>query len=133
MRCSACGTENRDEARFCDGCGGRLEATPAVVAARLDRRSMTASTVETTFQLSASTQDPPIDVRLRLLGGRWVAIAEISGRSAIGLGRTAREALTAAFGSVTVDTRRALLADATLFAPRLAVRRAAASTTGAVT
>ena len=29
MRCSSCGRENRDDARFCDSCGERL-ATPYV-------------------------------------------------------------------------------------------------------
>jgi hypothetical protein len=88
---------------------------------------MTASSVDTTFRLSAPTQALPIDLRLRLLGGRWVAVAQISDRSEIGLGRTAREALTAALRSLPVDVRRALLADAALFAPSLAVQSAAAS------
>src|SRR3954447_20548930 len=28
MRCSSCGTENREEARFCDSCGAALATAP---------------------------------------------------------------------------------------------------------
>jgi class 3 adenylate cyclase/tetratricopeptide (TPR) repeat protein len=34
MRCSSCGNENRDGARFCDSCGSELAAEPATVEAR---------------------------------------------------------------------------------------------------
>ena len=34
MRCSGCGNENREGARFCDSCGAELEAAPAPAAER---------------------------------------------------------------------------------------------------
>jgi hypothetical protein len=87
---------------------------------------MPSSIVDTRFRLTAQSC-PPVDVRLRLLDARWVAVADVAGTSQIGLGRTAREAITASLGSLSADARRALLADVALVVPSLAIRRTTAA------
>lgn len=67
--------------------------------------------VSVNFRIGAPTLDFYVDVRLRNFGGRWLAVADISGDHEIGLGRTAREALTASLSSLGSAAARALLAD----------------------
>ena len=67
------------------------------------------------FRLGASSLDFGVDVCLRDFGGRWVAVAVIRGKQEIGLGATARDALTAALSSLPSAVVKALLADPQLF------------------
>jgi hypothetical protein len=69
------------------------------------------------FQLSAGRGSPSIGVGVRLehIGERWVATAAHERRSEIGLGATARAALTAAVRSLAPASAAALLADPALF------------------
>ena len=73
------------------------------------------------FRLSAPELDLSVDVRLRSFGERWIAVAEIAGDRELGLGATAREALTAALASLGEAASVALLADPALFGPSSAV------------
>ena len=67
------------------------------------------------FRLSASCVDFSVDVRLRCFDGRWIAVAEMSDTRHLGLGATARAALTAALSALPPTTATALLADPQLF------------------
>ncbi len=67
------------------------------------------------FRLSAPSLDFCVDVRLRKVGGRWIAVADIAGEHELGLGATARTALTAALSSLPGAAAAALLADPELF------------------
>ena len=73
------------------------------------------------FRLSAPELDLSVDVRLRSFGDRWIAAAEIAGDRELGLGSSAREALTAALASLGQAASEALLADPALFGPSAAV------------
>lgn len=63
------------------------------------------------FALRARSLDFWVDVRLRDFDGRWLAVAEIAGEHEIGLGASAREALTAALSCLGPGATEALLAD----------------------
>ncbi|HUS22474.1 MAG TPA: hypothetical protein VMZ66_10745 [Aeromicrobium sp.] len=72
----------------------------------------------------------PLDVCLRRLGPRWVA--EVSGPVVgIGLGLTARTALTAALQPLGHPAIRALMADLGLLEPSVAVLELEAATASA--
>ena len=64
-----------------------------------------------------------LSVRLTLAGERWVAHVGES----VAVGRTARQAFTAALGPVSDARIRALLADLALLAPSIEVARIEAS------
>lgn len=85
------------------------------------------STTHTTteFRLSAPSLDFWVDVTLRSFGERWIAAAEIDGEVEIGLGASARQALTASLASLGERARALLLADVALLAPSIAVLGAA--------
>lgn len=61
--------------------------------------------------LRAPSLDFWVDTRLRNFDGRWLAVAEIAGEHEIGLGTSAREALTAAISCLGPRATEALLAD----------------------
>ena len=63
------------------------------------------------FRITASSLDFFVDVRLRDFGGRWLAVAEISGDYEIGLGRGPHEALAASLVLFGDSAAAALLAD----------------------
>jgi hypothetical protein len=85
------------------------------------------TTTHTTTQvrLSAPTLDFWVDVTLRSFGERWIAAAEIGGEVEIGLGASARQALTASLVSLGKRARACLLADTALLAPSVALLGAA--------
>lgn len=83
------------------------------------------SIVDTQFRLSATAFAVSVDVRLRSRADRWIAVAEVGAGSQVGLGRTAREALSAALRSYREEVRRALLADLALLAPSIEIMEAA--------
>jgi hypothetical protein len=74
---------------------------------------LVATTVQ--FRLAPSALSYCVDVRLRRVGDRWIAVAEMRGASQVGLGVTARAALAAALMSLPDAETRMLLADTTLF------------------
>jgi hypothetical protein len=66
------------------------------------------------FRLTLPRADLYVDVRLRDMGGRWLAVADIAGDREIGLGRSAAHALAASVSSLGRDATAALLADISL-------------------
>lgn len=66
------------------------------------------------FRLSAPSLSFWVDVRLRCFGDRWIAVAQLAGVQELGLGATARQALTAALEPLGRSAVRALLADLAL-------------------
>lgn len=76
---------------------------------------------ESTIEFSLRTGDGPVlSVRLRRLSLGWVA--DVAGVGAgPGVGRTARQALTAALLPLGSDATRSLLADIGLLEPSVAV------------
>lgn len=63
------------------------------------------------FRICAPRLDFYVDVRVRSFDGRWLAVADIGGKPEIGLGRSAREALTASVSSLGSAAAYTLLAD----------------------
>jgi hypothetical protein len=64
-----------------------------------------------------------VEVSLRSFGDRWMVVAVIGAAQQIGLGRTAREALTASLASLGQPAVRALLGDLALLAPSVEIAR----------
>jgi hypothetical protein len=69
------------------------------------------SFVRANFRLTTTDLDFWVDVRLRSVDDRWIAVAEISGDHEIGLGGSAPEALGSALASLGEEAAAALLAD----------------------
>ena len=77
-------------------------------------------------RLSAPSLDVCVDVSLRSVGERWVGVAAVAGRREVGVGTSARQALTASLAPLGDRVRTALLADPAL----LVTSRAVAARTG---
>jgi hypothetical protein len=78
--------------------------------------------VSVQFRLGAASP-LSVAVSLRSFGDRWMAVATLGGEQEIGLGRTAREALTASLASLGQPAVRALLGDLALLAPSVEIAR----------
>ena len=61
--CTACGTENPDQARFCFGCGSPLVAPQPVVEPSEERKVITAIFVDLVGSTARSEQLDPEDVK----------------------------------------------------------------------
>lgn len=66
-----------------------------------------------------------VEIRLRQLNGRWLAVAEFGDEPEVGIGATPRAALTAALGSLGKRTAVGLMADPQLFGVSAEIRRPA--------
>ena len=66
-----------------------------------------------------------VDIRLRQLNGRWIAVAEFGNEPEVGIGATARTALAAALATLGERAAAALMADPELFGVSVAVRELA--------
>jgi hypothetical protein len=66
-----------------------------------------------------------VEIRLRELDGRWLAVAEFDGEPEVGIGATARAALVAALATLGERTATALMADPQMFGLSAAIRRPA--------
>ena len=66
-----------------------------------------------------------VAIRLRQLDGRWLAVAEFGDEPEVGIGATARDALTAALATLGDRTASALMADPQLFGLSAAIRHPA--------
>ena len=77
--------------------------------------------VSVNFSLTAPELDLAVEVRLRDLDGRWLAVADFGGEPEVGLGATARTALAAALGTLGTRAAAALMADPELFGVSLTV------------
>lgn len=69
------------------------------------------------FRLGSSALSDAVDVALRRVGDRWVAVADIAGHRQTGLGVTPGGALAASLGQLSAEHRTALLADPALLGP----------------
>lgn len=66
-----------------------------------------------------------LDLRLRELDGRWLAVADFGGQPEVGIGPTARAALVAALATLPERAATALMADPQLFGLSVAIRQPA--------
>ena len=82
---------------------------------------MTQPIMSLDVRLSAPTVPYAVDVTLRSFGDRWVGVADAAGTREVGLGTTARQALTASLAPLGDRVRMLLLADPALLAPSVAV------------
>src|SRR3989337_330358 len=81
--------------------------------------------VSVTTRLTADGLGIEVDLKLRDLGGRWLAVAEFNGDPEVGIGATARAALTASLSSLGDRAATALMADPRLLEVSAAIRRPA--------
>ena len=66
-----------------------------------------------------------VEIRLRQLDGRWLAVADFGGEPEVGIGASPRIALAAALASLGNRAAATLMADPQLFAVSTAIRRSA--------
>lgn len=66
-----------------------------------------------------------VEIRLRQLNGRWLAVAQFGDDPEVGIGATAREALEASLATLGKRAATILMADPQLLAPSLALRKLA--------
>lgn len=66
-----------------------------------------------------------IEIRLRQLDGRWLAVAEFGGEPEVAIGATPRAALAAALATLGKRAAAVLMADPQLFAVSAEIRRPA--------
>ncbi len=66
-----------------------------------------------------------VEIRLRELGGRWLAVAEFGGEPEVGIGANPRVALAAALATLGERAAAVLMADPQLFGVSVAMRQPA--------
>jgi hypothetical protein len=66
-----------------------------------------------------------LEIRLRQLDGRWLAVADIGGEPEVGIGSTPRVALAAALARLGERAAATIMADPQLFGVSAAIRRPA--------
>lgn len=66
-----------------------------------------------------------LEIRLRQLDGRWLAVADFGGEPEVGIGPTPRVALAAALATLGERAAAILMADPQLFAVSAAIARPA--------
>jgi hypothetical protein len=66
-----------------------------------------------------------VEVRIRELDGRWLAVADFGGDPEVGIGATAREALAASLATLGERAAAALMADPQLLGLSVAIRQPA--------
>lgn len=67
--------------------------------------------VSINFRLGSDELGLDVPIRLRELGGRWLAVAEFDGEPEVGIGATARSALAASLATLGSRAASVLLAD----------------------
>jgi hypothetical protein len=77
------------------------------------------------FRLASAELGIDVDVRLRELDGRWLAVADYAADPEVGIGATPRAALTAALATLGDRAAAALLADPQLFGVSARIRQPA--------
>ena len=68
-----------------------------------------------------------VDIRMRELDGRWLAVADFGGDPEVGIGPTPRAALVAALATLPERAATALMADPQLFGLSAEIRRPASA------
>ena len=81
--------------------------------------------VSVNARLGSSELGTEVEIRLRELDGRWLAVADFGGEPEIGIGATPRAALTASLATLGERTAAALMADPQLFGLSAEIRRPA--------
>lgn len=66
-----------------------------------------------------------VEIRLRQLNGRWMAVADFDGDPEVGIGATPRAALEASLATLGKRAATMLMADPALLAPSLALQELA--------
>ena len=66
-----------------------------------------------------------VEIRIRQLEGRWLAVAAFGGQPEVGIGATPRAALTASLATLGERAAAALMADPQLFGVSAAIRQPA--------
>ena len=83
------------------------------------------SLVSVNAHLGSAELGIEVEIRLRQLNGRWLAVADFGGKPEVGIGATARAALAAALATLGERVATALMADPQLFGLSAAIRRPA--------
>ena len=81
--------------------------------------------VSANVHLRADQLGIEVDIRLRDLDGRWLAVADFGGAPEVGIGPTPRAALVAALATLPERAATALMADPQLFGLSATIRRPA--------
>ncbi len=81
--------------------------------------------VSVNTRLTAAELGLDVEIRLRQLDGRWLAVADFGGEPEVGIGATAREALAAALTTLGHRAAATLMADPQLFGLSVAIRESA--------
>jgi hypothetical protein len=71
--------------------------------------------VSINFRIGSVELGLDVNVRLRELNGRWLAVAEFGGEPEVGIGATPRAALSASLATLGDRTAATLMADPELF------------------
>jgi hypothetical protein len=71
--------------------------------------------VSINFRIGSVELGLDVNVRLRELNGRWLAVAEFGGEPEVGIGATPRAALSASLATLGDRTTATLMADPELF------------------
>ncbi len=66
-----------------------------------------------------------VEIRLRQLDGRWLAVADYTGEPEVGIGATPRDALAASLATLGERAAAILMADPQLFGVSAAIGRSA--------
>ena len=80
--------------------------------------------VSVTASIGSKELGVEVDIQLRKLDGRWLAVAQFGAEPEVGIGPTPREALAASLATLGQRTAAALMADPQLLGPSAEVRRA---------
>ena len=81
--------------------------------------------VSVNARLQSDTLGLDVDIRLRHLGDRWLAVAEFGGEPEVGIGATPRVALAASLATLGDRAAATLMADPQLFGVSAAMRQPA--------
>ena len=81
--------------------------------------------VSVNARLSSKELGLDVEIRLRQLDGRWLAVADFGGEPEVGIGGTPRTALAASLASLGDRSAAALMADPQLFELSAAIRQPA--------
>jgi hypothetical protein len=81
--------------------------------------------VSANAHLTADQLGIEVDIRLRQLDGRWLALADFGCDPEVGIGPTPRAALVAALATLPERAATALMADPQLFGLSAAIRQPA--------
>jgi hypothetical protein len=81
--------------------------------------------VSVNARIGAETLGHDVEIRLRQLDGRWLAVAGFDGEPEVGIGATPRAALAAALATLGERTAAILMADPQLFGVSAEIRRPA--------